>query len=239
MDHQLVVECLVVEKGLDLAVVGFGGLGNDLCLVLRNSREVAAGKRVDGVGGGSNGRVRSGRLGLALFLCSLGDIVSRDRSLVDGIVGGGGSLVGSIIGGGGSLFGSVVHGNRGLVSSIVNGGRCLVDSLVGGVLSLAGRVAHRVLSSPDVLLGQVSVFCRVRLNSLGCAASMLCSEHLDLRSLLVHHLLKVVHRVVDDFAVVDVDKRDKVHDRSGEQGKTPEGHDADEEVGNQSGCEYL
>jgi hypothetical protein len=68
---------------------------------------------------------------------------------------------------------------------------------------------------------------------------MLLGKTLDLGGLFASDLATLLELSIDDFLVLDVDKRGEVGDESGDQSQAPERNELDEEVRNQRSKERL
>jgi hypothetical protein len=97
-------------------------------------------------------------------------------------------------------------------------------------------------TSTVLVNGLLSLRCSllgVALNGLGSVSGVLLGKALDLGGLLASDLTTLLKLSINDFLVLDVDKRGEVGDESGDQGQAPERHKLDEEVRDQRSEEGL
>ena len=123
-----------------------------------------------------------------------------------------------------TLHGSLRLATRNLIRSFLLDGALLNCLLLGGT--------QRLLSAGTVLLDdRVAGFHRLR--------SVLRGKVTDLLGLLVDDLTGIVHVLVNNLLVGDVDEWSKVNDGREKKSQTPRGRDLDEEVGDKGGQESL
>lgn len=130
---------------------------------------------------------------------------------------------------------------NGVLLEVTAGGSREVGLLdVRGGLGAHGDRSHGIGGdAAEELLGLGGVVAHVLLGQLSGLGRVLASNGAELASLLANNVGSILDLRVDELLVGAVDEGDEEEGAGGSQGKTPERHDLDEVVGEESTDEGL